>query len=152
MGKYKAHKMKAGAKFKGWIKNNDTGDKKSFQFNPSSLQYGRSATYSEISSPGMAYPNTQFIRGNYQTFSIELFMYDRPCTGKIRSFEKFLNKFLTSQTNSKKNKRPPSMTICMGYFIKKCVMESLDVSVDMFDDSGNPTQATFTLSLTQVGV
>ena len=143
---------KTGAKFKGWIKNNDTGGKKSFQYNPTSLEYSRSATYSEISSPGMAYPSTQYVKGEYQTFSVELFMYDRPCTGKIRTFEKFLNGFLPAQKNSKKNKRPPSMTLCMGYFIKKCILESLTVSIETFDDTGKPTQARFTLSLKQVGV
>ncbi len=140
-----------GAKFKGWIKNNDTNEKKSFQFNPTTFQYARGATYTEISAPGMSYPNTQFVKGGYQTFTVTLYMYDNPCTNQIRIFEKFLNGFLPPQRNSKNSKRPPSMTFCMGQFIKKCVLENLDVLVSRYDEAGKATEASFTLQLKQVG-
>ncbi len=44
------------------------------------------------------------------------------------------------------------MTFCLGYFIRKCVLEDLEVSVEMMDENGEPTQATLNLSLRQVGM
>ena len=44
------------------------------------------------------------------------------------------------------------MTFCFGYFIRKCVLENLDVNIELFDENGEPTQATLTLQLRQVEV
>ncbi len=144
--------QRVGAKTKGWIKNNSTGVKKSFQFNPTGLQYSRGATYVDISAPGMAYPNTQFVKGNVRTFSVELFLYDNPCTGVIENHMKFLSDFLTPETNTQGYEKPPEMTFCMGYFVRKCVLEDLDINIERFDENGKPIQARFTLQLRQVGV
>lgn len=148
----KGHKYKSGAKTKGYIKNNVTGKTESFQYNPTTLEYSRGTTYSEIVAPGMPYPITQYTHGNAREFSVVLFMNDNPCTGKIKKFEKFLSSFLTPEKNKKGYTKPPDMTFCMGYFIKKCVLVDLAVAVDMFDSEGKATQATFTLQLRQVGV
>lgn len=142
---------RVGAKTKGWIKNNDTGKKMSFQFNPTNLAYSRGATYKEISAPGMAYPATQFVRGNASSFPVTLFFYDNPNTGVIKKYLKFFNNFLTPETNNSEYTRPPTMTFCFGYFIRKCVLEDLSVNIELMDEDGEPTQATFTLQLRQVG-
>lgn len=143
---------RVGAKTKGWIKNNETGEKKSFQFNPTTLSYAREASYSEISAPGMAYPDVQFTKGNSRSFSVTLFFYDNPDTGVIKNYIKFLEGFLTPEYNEIGYIKPPEMTFCFGYFIRKCVLESLDISIDMLNDEGEPTQAVITLSLRQVEV
>lgn len=151
MAKY--HKYTSGAKTKGWIKNNTTGVKKSFQFNPTELEYSRGTTFSEIVAPGIPYPLTQFGHGNVREFSVTLFMYDNPNTGKIAKYEKFLNGFLPPETNTSKGFiKPPDMTICVGKFIRRCVLTELSVAIRRIDEDGNPIQAEFTLSLRQVGV
>ena len=139
------------AKVKGYIKNNASGVLKSFQYNPTSLQYSRGATYVEISAPGMPYPRTQFVRGNSRTFPVELFMYDRPSTGLIADWRSFLEGFLPPETNQAYEK-PPEMLYCMAYFIRRCVLEDFQVNDELFDEKGNPVQTRFTLSLRQVGV
>lgn len=143
---------RVGAKTKGWIKNNDSGEKKSFQFNPTTLDYSRGASYADISAPGMAYPDTQFIKGNARSFPVSLFFYDNPNTGVIKKYIEFLNGFLTPETNKSGYTQPPTMTFCFGYFIRKCVLEDLSVSIEVMDENGEPTQATLTLQLRQVGV
>lgn len=140
------------AKTKGWIKNNDTGAKMSFQFNPTFLSYSRGASYADISAPGMAYPDTQFIKGNARSFPVTLFFYDNPNTGVIKKYMNFFGGFLTPETNSKGYTRPPTMTFCFGYFIRKCVLEDLSINIELMDDKGEPTQAVMTLQLRQVGV
>ena len=137
---------------KGWIKNNTTGDKMSFQYNPTNFSYSRGVTYTDISAPGMAYPNTQFVKGNVRSFPITLFFYDNPNTGVIKKYMNFIGKFLTPETNSSKYTKPPEMTFCYGYFIRRCVLEDLNITIDRIDEDGEPIQATFTLQLRQVGV
>lgn len=137
---------------KGWMLNNVTGKKMSFQYNPTNFEYSRGVTYVDISAPGMAYPNTQFVRGNARSFSVPLFLYDNPCTGLINDYMLFIGAFLTPETNVKGYTRPPDMTFCYGYFIRKCVLEDLNINIEQFDENGNAIQATFTLQLRQVGV
>lgn len=137
---------------KGWIKNNVTGSKMSFQYNPSNFVYSRGVTYTDISAPGMQYPNTQFVKGNARSFPITLFFYDNPNTGVIRKYMNFLGGFLTPETNSSGYTKPPDMTFCYGYFIRKCVLEDLAINIERVDSNGEPIQASFTLQLRQVGV
>ena len=136
---------------KGLIKNNKTHGIIFFQYNPTTLEYSRSASYAEISAPGMAYPNTQFVKGEQRTFSVELFMYDNPSTGLINAYIAFLEAFLPPEINTPLFSKPPEMTFCLGYFIKRCVLESLSVNIEMYNRLGIPTQARLTLSLRQVG-
>lgn len=140
------------AKTKGWIKNNDTSEKMSFQFNPTGLSYSRGVSYADISAPGIAYPDTQFVSGNIRSFPVTLFFYDNPHTGVIKKYINFFDSFLTPETNKSGYTKPPTMTFCFGYFIRKCVLEDLSVNIELFDEQGEPTQATITLQLRQVGV
>lgn len=140
-----------GASTKGWIKNNVTGETKSFQYNPPELSYGRSASYVGISSPGSQYPNTVFVKGNAREFPIELFLYDNPHSGEILSYMNFIGAFLPPENNTKGYVKPPDMTFCYGYFIRKCVLIDLDIRIEEWDANLQPTQARFTLQLRQVG-
>lgn len=137
---------------RGYMINNDTGVRTDFQYNPETLQYSRSITYNDITAPGAQYPLTQFGCGNIRTFSVELFFYDKPYTKLINQKMTEIGRYLTPETNTKGYKRPPSMTFVFGYFIRKCVVESLDILIEEFDEQGNPTIARFTLGLRQVGV
>lgn len=145
------HIYSSGARTKGWIKNNGTGAKMSFQFNPTEFQHSRGTTYSEIVSPGMPYPLTQFGHGNAREFSVTLFMYDNPCTGRISGAENFLSGFLPPESNTKAGyNKPPDLTICVGKFIKRCVLTDLSMNIQRTDGGGNPIQCEITISLRQV--
>ena len=137
---------------KGWIKNNNTRKKMSFQYNPTTLAYSRGVAYTDISAPGMPYPNTQYVKGNVRSFSVDLFFYDNPSTGVIKKYMNFLGGFLTPETNVSGYTKPPEMTFCYGYFIRKCVLEDLNINIERMDEDGEPIQATLTLQLRQVGV
>lgn len=144
--------MGKGARTKGWIKNLNTGVLMKFQYNPENFQYSRGVTYAEIVSPGMSYPTTQFVHGNTRSFPVELFFFDKPCTGVINKYMNFIGSFLTPETNSADYKKPPEMYFCYGYFIRRCVLENLDILIEEYDQNGQATQARFTLTLRQVGV
>lgn len=144
--------VNSGAKLKGWIKNNDNGKIMPFQFNPTTLDYSRGASYSESSAPGMPYPITQFIKGESRSFTIPLFLYDDPYKGVIDEYIKFFEEALPPEVNSVSYTRPPELTICYGYFIKKCVLENLSISILTFDSNQKPVMADISLQLKQVGV
>lgn len=141
------HPKGKGAKTKGYIKNASSGIIKNFMFNPESLQYMKSATYSETSSPGLSYPLTQYVRGNSITFSIPLYIYDRSYTGAVKEWEAFLSAFLPPEINGTTYTKPDMLTLVMGSFIKNCVLESLDINYTAFNSDLEPTEATLTLGL-----
>ena len=147
---YKSHKYSSGAKTKGYIKNKVTGEIKSFMFNPSELEFERSATYSEISAPGLSYPITQYVRGNILTFSVPLYTYDRPYSGEVKVWEDFLNKFVPPTVNTSGYTKPDEMLFVMGDFIRSCVVDSLTTHYTSFTGNLIPNEATFTLNLRQV--
>lgn len=147
---YKSHKYSSGAKTKGYIKNKVTGEIKSFMFNPSELEFERSATYSEISAPGLSYPITQYVRGNILTFSVPLYIYDRPYSGEVKLWEDFLNKFVPPTVNTSGYTKPDEMLFVMGDFIRSCVADSLTTHYTSFTGNLIPNEATFTLNLRQV--
>lgn len=125
-----------------------------FQFNPTSVPYSRSANYATIDSPGMAYPLTQFVSGNVREFSFEVFCYDNAgghSTGKIKKARKFLESLLPPEKNKKSFTKPPVFEFAYGYFVRKLVLLQLDVDDTWLDEDGEPLMTTFTLTVRQVG-
>lgn len=142
---------KVGAKTKGWIKDNKTGVTKSFQFNPTGLQYSRSVSYADVTSPGINYPGTQFVKGEARSFTVSLYMYDRPYTGMLKDWSIFLGRMLTSEENvSWGRKIPHDFTFCYGRWVRRCVLEKLDIDNTLYDSDLNPVEATYTLQIRQV--
>lgn len=141
---------KVGARTKGYIKNLDTGLVMKFQYNPETFEHSRGATYAEIVAPGMSYPTVQYVHGNARTFPVELFLFDKPCTGIIDAHRAFFEGLLPPETNISSYTRPPEALFAYGGFIKKCVLEDLNVKIEEYDTVGRPTIARLTLTLRQV--
>ena len=145
------HPKGTGALIKGSLTNLETSTTKYFQFNPEEIKYSRSAEYSSIKSPGMQYPTFYFVNGGEKTFTLELFMYDNPSTGKIKSYEKFFETLLPAEDNSNAFKKPSEALYVLGSDAFKVVLNSYEVKHEMWDKYMNPTQSRFTLSFTKVG-
>lgn len=122
-----------------------------FQFNPTSIPYGRGANYSTIESPGMSYPLTQYVGGQVREFTFEVFYYDNPFTGKILNAKKYLESLLPPEKNTKEFTKPPSFTFTYGYFVKKLVLLNLEVHDEWLNEFGLPLMTRFTLTVRQVG-
>lgn len=131
--------------------NNSTNKKLNCQFNPESVPYERGANFNDISSPGMSYPLTQYSGGKVREFSVEVFMYDRPYSGKIDTARKFFEDLLPPEYNKSGFKKPPTVTFAYGYFVKVCVLTNLSVNDEMLNENGKPVITRFTLTLRQVG-
>lgn len=139
------------AKTRCYIIRNDNDKKLTFQFNPSAMPYSRGAKFSSIESPGMSYPLTQYVGGEVREFSFEVFYYDNPYTGKIKTARQFLEGLLPPEKNKTKFTKPPSFTLAYGYFVKSYVLLNLAVQDDWLDGDGNPIMTRFILTVRQVG-
>lgn len=148
MSKFNADSI---AKTRCHIIRNDTNNRLTFQFNPTSIPYGRGANYSTIDSPGMSYPLTQYVGGQVREFSFEVFYYDKPYSGKINKARKFLEGLLPPETNTSSFTKPPTFTFAYGYFVRTLVLLNLDVHDEWLNEDGQPLMTRFTLTVRQVG-
>ena len=139
------------AKTRCYIIRNDTNEKLTFQFNPTSVPYSRGAKYNDIESPGMSYPLTQYVGGQVREFSFEVFYYDNPYSGKINKARKFLENLLPPEQNRADFTKPPTFTFAYGYFVRILVLEQLDVNDEWLNSDGQPLITRFTLTVRQVG-
>lgn len=145
--------FQCGCHVKGSIFNEMTGEKRGFLYNPTDLTYTRSANYAEITSPGLSHPIVQYINGNTTNFNVSLFLYDKPYSGLILDWEKFLDHFVPPVYNFRKGyKKPDVMLIQWSSFIEQCVAESITYNITEFSKMLEPTVCTVTLSLKTVGV
>ena len=140
-----------GARTKGYILNGVKGEKRLFLYNPSEISFSRSANYSEIKSPGLSNPLTQYINGNSMQFKFPLFLYDKPYSGLIPNWQRFLDNFLPPDWNNINFKKPDWLMIAMGNFIHRCVVMSIDYSYTEFNQTLYPTVGTITLNLKSLG-
>lgn len=138
------------AKTRCHIIRNDTNQRFTFQFNPTSIPYSRSATFSSIEAPGMSYPLTQYTGGKAIEFSFDVFYYDRPYSGKINAARRFLKSLLPPEYNTPTFTKPPTFTLAYGYLVKTLVLQDLEVNDEVMDSNGNPTQTRFKLTVRQV--
>lgn len=144
------HKYSSGAKVKGYIKNNISGEKKSFYFNPSELSFERGASYKEFSSPGLNYPLFSYVKGNSTAFNVPLKIIDKSNEGLIQSWEDFLSKFLPPTENNGVYFKPDDLTFVMGNFICECILESLNTQYEDFNEDLYPIECTLTLNLRRI--
>lgn len=145
------------------------------QFNPEDgLKWDRSATYTEMTSPGMNYPIFQYVRGNSYHLEVELFFYDFLAgkhSGDIREAQEWLMSLLPPEVNKKakttvtkkkgkkKTKKgkipsaytPPTFDFRFGYFKEKFVMEKVDIHDEVFAKNGKPVQSRVTVNMIRVG-
>ena len=130
------HTYKSGAKTKGYLIDAETNEMKKFQFNPQSMEYSRGANYAEIAAPGMQYPLIYFVNGETKEFELELFLYDRPSSGKILKDIAWLEGFLPEYRNDNLFKRPHPVIFAYGGVVCKCVVTRVVQKHDEYDEKG----------------
>lgn len=146
------HVYNSGARIKGYLIDAVTGDTRKFQYNPQSMEYSRGANYGEIKSPGMQYPIIYFVNGDSENFDLELFIVDRPSTGKINKDIAWCKSFLPRYRNDMYFSRPHPIIYAYGNYICKCVVTNVRTRIDEYDEEGEPWLAHITLSLKVVDI
>lgn len=143
-----AHEYSSGASIKGALANLETGETKQFQYNPRGSEFTRTVNFATVTSPGMPYPLSYYVNGGLRTFSVELFMYDRPTTGAIVQYRKFIETMLPPENNKDSSyKKPPEVLYSYGGECVKCVIEEFKYKVEDYAEDGTPYLAKLSLKM-----
>ena len=140
---------------KGFIINNRTNAKYEFQYNPESVSFGRSANYSESTSPGSPYPMIQYTNGGGNEISVSVYVRtqgrDNP-----ESFNDFLDALLPNKDYNitpGSGFTPPTCFVYLsplGHLNFDAVLTGYDFSSDNLSGNLMPLTATYSLKFKEV--
>lgn len=135
------------------------------QFNPTDLNFNKTAQFAEIAVPGLDSPVLQFVRGGTETVIIELFFdtTDSGMSGKVESVTKQVNAFYELVKQDPDTHAAPRCRFSWGAppatglqgkkpvsdapFYFTCVVESIDRKFQLFSPEGIPLRARLTVKL-----
>lgn len=118
------------------------------QFNPTEFSREISNNFQSVSLPGLENPILQFVNGESDTVSVELF-FDT-WTNEPKSNVLTETRKITTLTDiDPALHAPPPVLFVFGLFQFKAVIVSASEKFTMFKDNGEPVRATLSLSLKQ---
>ena len=143
---------------KATLTNKTTGHELQVMFNPSEYSISRNMNYAEVQVPGLTTPLLQFVRGEAQTLSLELFLdaSDRLNIGKTSSgqnaplgIETEIDALRSLVEITKKTHAPPVVEFTWGAETKafRGVITSYTEKFVLFSQTGTALRARVTLQL-----
>lgn len=128
---------------KAFIINTVTEDKIEVLFNPAEYTFEKSNRFAEVEIPGTGSPFLQFVRGNIQRFSTELFFdtYEKKTDVRVYS-----NKIVRLLDIEPSTHAPP---VCLFSWSKvqfTCVLENVRQRFTMFLETGIPVRTTLSVT------
>jgi len=132
----------------------DAGKVIAVLFNPSEYSFDRSNSYKAISLPGLGSPLLQFVNGDADQLSMELFLDDytdakgptsnakaeqAPVASRLEAISKLLN--IDRDLHA-----PPPVRFAWGPLEFSAVIEKLGRKVTMFRPDGKPARATLNIA------
>src|SRR4029453_2948763 len=120
------------------------------QFNPTEYGIDRGSSYAELQGPGLSTPILQFVRGEAQTLSLELFLDGtdkRASASPDDTVEGRLEKIRTFVTIDEDLHAPPVCLFEWKDISFQGVVTSLKEKYTLFDENGKVLRARVTLSL-----
>jgi hypothetical protein len=152
---------------KAYFENFDTKDKDNnrieVQFNPTDLNFSKTAQFAEIAIPGLDSPVLQFIHGGTETLTVELF-FDTSESGVgplAKSVTEYTDKFYKLVKQDPNTHAAPRCRFSWGEpltfepgvkysnapFWFQCVVESVDRKFLLFSPEGVPLRARLTVKM-----
>jgi hypothetical protein len=113
-------------------------------FNPTEYGIDRGATYAELPVPGLAMPLLQFVRGETETLSLELFL---DATSRRGTVEEDLEKLRGFVRIHEELHAPPVCAFVWGDVSFEGVVTSLREKFSLFREDGRISRARVTLSM-----
>jgi len=113
-------------------------------FNPPEYSLQKTNQYAEMTIPGLGSAPLQFVRGNVQHLTVELF-FDTTDTGlDVRTYTELVVGLtaVNAQTHA-----PPRLLFVWGSLVFPCVLESVTQRFDYFNALGQPLRARLTVTL-----
>ncbi len=129
------------------------------QFNPNQYTLAKSAQYAEIGIPGLDAPVLQFVRGQNEKLTLDLFfdvtrskdsgdktkspdMSQKPLVDLIKPFYQLIK--IQPKTHA-----PPRIKFSWGGYSFKAVIESIQRRYTLFDSNGVPLRATLGVTMSE---
>lgn len=110
----------------------------SCEFNPNEVTVDKSATYAEQEIPGLDAPIQQFVSGNAETLSIELFFDTYEAGEDVREQTDEINRLLMIDGD---RHAPPVVKFAWGRISFTSLVESANTTYTMFASDGTPVRA-----------
>ncbi|MFI0237570.1 peptigoglycan-binding protein LysM [Streptomyces sp. NPDC016845] len=117
-------------------------------FNPSEYNVEYSASFTEIAAPGLSNPILQFINGNTQVLSMDLF-FDTWTDGGGRNVLDATEPLTALLSIDGTLHAPPQVKFHWGVFQFTAVVERISQRFTMFRSDGTPVRATLTVTFKQ---
>lgn len=117
-------------------------------FNPAEYSHEISNNFQETSLPGLGNPIVQFVNGQSQTLTMELF-FDTWTNGAGEDVSELTRKFAETLAIDADLHAPPPVKFTWGSFSFKAVVQSLSQRFTMFNADGRPVRATLNVSFKQ---
>ncbi len=117
-------------------------------FNPAEYTHEISNNFQETSLPGLGNPIVQFVNGESQTLSMELF-FDTWTNAEDQDVSELTRKFAETLEIDADLHAPPPVLFSWGSFSFKAVVQSLSQKFTMFDGGGRPVRATLNVNFKQ---
>ncbi len=117
-----------------------------FMFNPPEYQLQRSNTYAEVKTKGRENSMFQFVGGEAQTLSMEMFF---DTTGNGEDVRPYVEKIVRlSRKDGKKD--PPKLLLVWGTLVFKCIIEKISQKIDYFNPIGWPLRARLNVTFKEI--
>ncbi|SUS04673.1 Peptidoglycan-binding protein [uncultured Defluviicoccus sp.] len=117
-------------------------------FNPAEYNFEISNSFQQIPCPGLASPILQFVNGETQTLSMDLF-FDTFTDGGGEDVSRLTQQFADLLTIDADLHAPPPVEFHWGEFFFQAVIERLSQRFTMFNSDGRPVRATLSISFKQ---
>lgn len=113
-------------------------------FNPPEYRIQKTNQFAEVGIPGLGSSLLQFVKGNSETLSMDLFFDTTDLGVDVRVFTELV---VSLTSLNAKTHAPPKLMFIWGTLIFPCVLESVTQQFDYFNAIGMPLRAKLTVSL-----
>jgi hypothetical protein len=128
---------------KALIVNTDTSALIPVMFNPPQYQLQKTNQFAEIGIPGLGSSLLQFVKGDSQTLTMELFF---DTTDSQRDVRVFTGQVVGLTVLNVHTHAPPRLLFFWGSLVFPCVLESVTQQFDYFHPAGQPLRARLTVT------
>jgi nucleoid-associated protein YgaU len=129
------------------LKGARAGERITVLFNPFEYSIERANTYKSTSIPGLSGPLLQFINGEADVLSMELFLddYTDPAPGG-RSVQRRIEELASLLEIDRELHAPPPVRFVWGKLTFTAIIEKISRKITLFRPEGIPARATLTVS------
>ena len=113
-------------------------------FNPPEYSLQKTNQWAEVGIPGLGSSLLQFVKGNAQTLTMELFFDSSDAGLDVRTFTEPVVGFTAINA---KTHAPPRLLFLWGSLVFPCILESVTQRFDYFNPAGMPLRAYLTVAL-----